>query len=142
MSHLIQVMMLNITENSGEVAHQVDSKKCTGTARKKSAIASMLAGLCLLSIFTPSTVWANPSSSLQKEQNHVNYMSKRQVVDQLLADAWQTFKSPARISNAGFTAKMPSNMDQVTNLVLQAYQLEPYRNDLLISAGNAQIYNG
>jgi uncharacterized SAM-binding protein YcdF (DUF218 family) len=142
MSHIVQVMMLNITENNGGSAYQVDSKKCTGMARKKSAIASMLAGLCLLSIFTPSTVWANPSSSLQKEQNHVNYISKRQVVDQLLADAWQTFKSPARISNAGFTAKMPSNMDQVTNLVLQAYQLEPYRNDLLISAGNAQIYNG
>ncbi len=49
---------------------------------------------------------------------------------------------PARISTAGFTAKMPSNMEQVTELLLQAYQLEPYRTDLLISAANAQIYNG
>ena len=33
-------------------------------------------------------------------------------------------------------------MEQVTELLLQAYQLEPYRTDLLISAANAQIYNG
>lgn len=68
-------------------------------------------------------------------------ISKRQVVDQLLAEAWQVFKSPARISTAGFTAKMPSNMEIVTERLLQAYRLEPYRTDLLISAANAQIYN-
>lgn len=36
---------------------------------------------------------------------------------------------------------MPSNMEIVTNRLLEAYQLEPYRTDLLISAANAQIYN-
>ncbi|MCG6291123.1 YdcF family protein, partial [Vibrio vulnificus] len=51
------------------------------------------------------------------------------------------FKSPARVSHAGFTAKMPSNMEIVTDRLLEAYQLEPYRTDLLISAANAQIYN-
>ncbi len=45
--------------------------------------------------------------------------------------------------HAGFTVKMPSNMEIVTNRLLEAqsYQLEPYRTDLLISAANAQIYN-
>ena len=37
---------------------------------------------------------------------------------------------------------MPSNMELVTERLLAAYQLEPYRTDLLISAANAQIYNG
>ena len=73
---------------------------------------------------------------------YASMISKRQVVDQLLAEALQVFKSPARISTAGFTAKMPSNMEVVTDRLLQAYQLEPYRTDLLISAANAQIYNG
>lgn len=109
---------------------------------KKNAIALTLASLLALPVFIPSDAWAAPVRSLQKEQNYDQYISKRQVVDQLLADAWLVFKSPARISTAGFTAKMPSNMEQVTELLLQAYQLEPYRTDLLISAANAQIYNG
>ena len=33
-------------------------------------------------------------------------------------------------------------MEQVTALLLEAHQLEPYRTDLLVSAANAQIYNG
>ena len=69
-------------------------------------------------------------------------VSKRQAVDLLLAEALQIYKSPARISHAGFTAKMPSNMELVTERLLEAYRLEPYRTDLLISAANAQIYNG
>lgn len=109
---------------------------------KKNAVALTLASLLMLPAFIPSNAWATSVRSLQKEQNYEQYISKRQVVDQLLADAWQVFKSPARISTAGFTAKMPSNMEQVTELLLQAYQLEPYRTDLLISAANAQIYNG
>ena len=51
------------------------------------------------------------------------------------------YKRQARISHAGFTAKMPSNMEIVTDRLLEAYKLEPYRTDLLISAANAQIYN-
>ncbi len=109
---------------------------------KKTAIALTLASLLALPVFVSTHAWAAPVRTLQKEQNYDQYISKRQVVDQLLADAWQIFKSPARISTAGFTAKMPSNMEQVTALLLQAYQLEPYRTDLLISAANAQIYNG
>ena len=108
---------------------------------KRTAIALTLASLLALPALIPS-VDAAPVRSLQKEQNYEQYISKRQVVDQLLADALHIFKSPARVSDAGFTAKMPSNMEQVTDLLLQAHQLEPYRTDLLISAANAQIYNG
>jgi len=32
-------------------------------------------------------------------------------------------------------------MEIVTNRLLEAYELEPYRTDFLISAGNAQVYN-
>ena len=95
-----------------------------------------------LPVFVSTNAWAAPVRSLQKEQNYDQYISKRQVVDQLLADAARIFHSPARVSDAGFTAKMPSNMEQVTTLLLEAHQLEPYRTDLLISAANAQIYNG
>ena len=35
-----------------------------------------------------------PGTLPAKEQNYDQYISKRQVVDQLLADAWQIFKSP------------------------------------------------
>jgi uncharacterized SAM-binding protein YcdF (DUF218 family) len=109
---------------------------------KKSTVALTFVCLLTLPTFVSLASDVTSASSLQKEQNYDQYISKRQVVDQLLADAWQIFKSPARISTAGFTAKMPSNMQQVTDLLLQAYQLEPYRTDLLISAANAQIYNG
>lgn len=79
--------------------------------------------------------------SLQQQIDLNPYTSKRQIVDQLLADALIAFKSPARISHAGFTAKMPSNMEIVTDRLLEAYKIEPYRLDLLFSAANAQVYN-
>lgn len=109
---------------------------------KKTAIALTLTSLLTLPLFVSSDAWAAPVRSLQKEQNYEQFISKRQVVDQLLADAARIFHSPARVSDAGFTAKIPSNMEQVTTLLLEAHQLEPYRTDLLISAANAQIYNG
>lgn len=109
---------------------------------KKTAIALTLASLLALPLFVSPDAWAAPVRSLQKEQNYEQFISKRQVVDQLLADAARIFHSPARVSDAGFTAKMPSNMEQVTTLLLEAHQLEPYRTDLLVSAANAQIYNG
>lgn len=101
---------------------------------KKTAIALTLTSLLTLPLFVSSDAWAAPVRSLQKEQNYEQFISKRQVVDQQLADAARIFHSPARVSDAGFTAKMPSNMEQVTTLLLEAHQLEPYRTDLLISA--------
>ncbi|MDW1888419.1 ElyC/SanA/YdcF family protein [Vibrio sp. Vb1574] len=88
----------------------------------------------------PYSIAAN-DAAVQSSTDYSQIVTKRQVVDQLLNDAVQAFKSPARISHAGFTAKMPSNMEIVTNRLLEAYKLEPYRTDLLISAANAQIYN-
>ncbi|WP_371862588.1 ElyC/SanA/YdcF family protein [Vibrio atypicus] len=85
--------------------------------------------------------YANETTVIQAPVDYSQLVTKRQIVDQLLSDAVIAFKSPSRISHAGFTAKMPSNMEIVTERLLQAYQLEPYRTDLLISAANAQIYN-
>ncbi|MCV5262864.1 transporter, partial [Escherichia coli] len=81
----------------------------------------------------PYSLAAN-DSTIQPSADYSQLVTKRQVVDQLLSDAVEAFKSPARISHAGFTAKMPSNMEIVTDRLLEAYQLEPYRTDLLISA--------
>ncbi|EEX94741.1 hypothetical protein VIOR3934_21246 [Vibrio orientalis CIP 102891 = ATCC 33934] len=106
---------------------------------KKKLLAIALGGvICLAS--APYTFAAN-DSAVQSSDNYAQLITKRQVVDQLLSDAVDAFKSPSRISHAGFTAKMPSNMEIVTDRLLEAYQLEPYRTDLLISAANAQIYN-
>ncbi|MGD8117417.1 ElyC/SanA/YdcF family protein [Vibrio sp. TRT 29B02] len=106
---------------------------------KKQLLALALGSvICLAS--APHTFAAN-DRAIVSDSDYAQLITKRQVVDQLLNDAVQAFKSPARISHAGFTAKMPSNMETVTDRLLEAYQLEPYRTDLLISAANAQIYN-
>ncbi|WP_446291641.1 ElyC/SanA/YdcF family protein [Vibrio vulnificus] len=86
------------------------------------------------------STWA-AQTTMKPSVEYAQLVTQRQVVDQLLHDAVVAFKSPARVSHAGFTAKMPSNMEIVTDRLLEAYQLEPYRTDLLISAANAQIYN-
>ncbi|MGL5292155.1 MAG: ElyC/SanA/YdcF family protein [Vibrionaceae bacterium] len=105
---------------------------------KQTLLALSLSGLLAFSSFTLQA----SESSLQTEHNLNDLVSKRQAVDMLLNEALQIYKSPAKISHAGFTAKMPSNMELVTERLLAAYKLEPYRTDLLISAANAQIYNG
>lgn len=61
---------------------------------KKTAIALTLTSLLALPLFVSSDAWAAPVRSLQKEQNYDQYISKRQVVDQLLADATRIFHSP------------------------------------------------
>lgn len=109
------------------------------------ALSALLAFAPNLSFARSESDVAVPSHSVQVQADTADYgrlISRRQIVDQLLADALQSLKAPARISTAGFTAKMPSNMELVTDRLLEAYQLEPYRTDLLISAANAQIYNG
>lgn len=82
---------------------------------KKTAIALTLTSLLTLPLVVSSDAWAAPVRSLQKEQNYEQFISKRQVVDQLLADAARIFHSPARVSDAGFTAKMPSNMEAASH---------------------------
>ncbi|HCH6234134.1 ElyC/SanA/YdcF family protein [Vibrio parahaemolyticus] len=106
---------------------------------KKNLLAITLGSVIALTA-APYSLAAN-DSTIQSSADYSQLVTKRQVVDQLLNDAVEAFKSPARISHAGFTAKMPSNMEIVTDRLLEAYQLEPYRTDLLISAANAQIYN-
>ncbi|MCX2791350.1 ElyC/SanA/YdcF family protein [Vibrio sp. Sgm 5] len=106
---------------------------------KKNLLAIALGSVIALTA-APYSIAAN-DAAVQSSADYSQIVTKRQVVDQLLNDAVQAFKSPARISHAGFTAKMPSNMEIVTDRLLEAYKLEPYRTDLLISAANAQIYN-
>lgn len=106
---------------------------------KKNLIAVALGGFLALSSVSAS--FAATDTAVQANVEYSQFVTKRQVVDKLLEDALKAFKSPSRISHAGFTAKMPSNMEIVTSRLLEAYQLEPYRTDLLISAANAQIYN-
>lgn len=95
----------------------------------------------ILSITIPTISFASNSPSVKTNVEYSQFISKRQVVVKLLNDAVHAFNDPVRTSHAGFTAKMPSNLEIVTNKLLEAYQLEPYRTDLLISAANAQIYN-
>ncbi len=105
----------------------------------KHLLAVLLSGLVTASISVHAV--SQDQIAIDSTSNYAQYTTKRQVVDQLLEDAVAAFKSPARVSDAGFTAKMPTNMEIVTNKLLAAYELEPYRTDLLISAANAQIYN-
>ncbi len=104
-----------------------------------------MASKIVLALIASGMLAAFPGyAAAQSAQSSVDLntvVSRRQVVDMLLNEALHIYKSPARVSTAGFTAKMPSNMELVTDRLLQAYKLEPYRTDLLISAANAQIYN-
>ncbi|HHJ1242829.1 TPA: ElyC/SanA/YdcF family protein, partial [Proteus mirabilis] len=77
----------------------------------------------------------------QPDNSYQQYISQRQTVDMLIQDALEAFKSPARVSDAGFTGKLPSNMEVVAQKLQQAYKLEPYRLDLLFSAASAYVYN-
>lgn len=79
---------------------------------------------------------------LEPQINYQQLLTQRQVIDDLIAQAVKIQNSPARVSNAGFTAKLPSNMERIADLLLQAYELEPYRVDFLLGAANANIYNG
>ena len=106
---------------------------------KKTVISMALASALILSV--SQNAFASHEAVVQAKITPAELVTKRQVVDQLLENALKVFKSPARISHAGFTAKMPSNMEIVTERLLEAYALEPYRTDLLISAANAQVYN-
>ena len=79
---------------------------------------------------------------LEPQLNYQKLLTQRQVVDELLEQAVKIQNSPDRVSNAGFTAKLPSNMERIADLLLEAYKLEPYRVDFLFGAANANIYNG
>lgn len=89
---------------------------------------------------------SNSKTSQNSAQNQTstlpNWVTKRQLVDLLLNEALTAFKSPARISHAGFTGKLQNNLDIVADRVQKAYQLEPYRADLLFSLAGAYTANG
>lgn len=106
---------------------------------KLNKITVMLAASCLAFNTLADT---GKIETLQPQINYEQLVTQRQVVDDLLDQAVVFQKSPARVSDAGFTAKLPSNMESIATLLLQAYELEPYRVDFLFGVANANIYNG
>lgn len=92
----------------------------------------------LFTISLPATLVTAAEPVVTKQYEGV---SKRQVVDLWIAEADKAFRSPARVSHSGFTAKLASNMEIVAQNLLKAHALEPYRVDLLFGAANAHIYN-
>ena len=94
-----------------------------------------------LALMLSAPLMAQPLEALQPSGEYQQYITQRQTVDSLIGDALQAFKAPARVSHAGFTGKLPSNMEIVAERLQQAYALEPYRADLLFSIASAHIYN-
>lgn len=86
-----------------------------------------------------ASAWAKPPVVTPPQQDYTKLVTQRQAVDLLLEEAATTFKAPARTSNPGSTAKLPSNMEVVTEKLLKAAELEPYRADLLFSAASACV---
>lgn len=105
---------------------------------KKTRITPLMLA-CLLAFSTQGS--AQPIETLQPKINYQTIVTERQTVDLLLEDALKAFKSPARVSHAGFTGKLASNMEIVAERLQQASLLEPYRADLLFSSASAYIYN-
>ena len=103
----------------------------------KVSLLAVLSSLALNSFASTAEV-----KVLEPQLNYQQLLTQRQVVDELLEQAVKIQNSPARVSNAGFTAKLPSNMERIADLLLEAYKLEPYRVDFLFGAANANIYNG
>jgi uncharacterized SAM-binding protein YcdF (DUF218 family) len=94
-----------------------------------------------LAFLISANVSARAIDTVQPQADYHQYISERQTVDFLIQDALTAFKSPARVSDAGFTGKLPTNMETVADRLQQASKLEPYRADLLFSTASAYIYN-
>ena len=88
-----------------------------------------------------TTLSAEPLFADKAQADYKDHITQRQTVDLLINDALKAFKSPARISHAGFTGKLSSNMEIVAERLKKAYELEPYRADLLFSIASAYVYN-
>lgn len=102
---------------------------------------SLVSAVLIASMVFAVPVIAAPVEALHSQDNYQKYVTGRQAVDLLIAEALQAFKAPARVSHAGFTGKLPSNMEIVAERLQQAAELEPYRVDLLFSTASAYIYN-
>lgn len=109
--------------------------------RKSFGIKSVAVALALTFSVPSMALVAEPIKVIQPQAEYQKFVTERQTVDLLIAEALQAFKSPARVSHAGFTGKLASNMEIVAERLQQAYALEPYRADLLFSIASAYIYN-
>lgn len=109
--------------------------------KEKRALKSPILALLLVAWFAVSAAAAPVVRVLPPSQDYRDLVTQRQTVDMLIAEALAAFRSPARASTAGFTGKLPSNMEIVADRLLLAAELEPYRADLLFSAASAYIAN-
>lgn len=94
----------------------------------------------LLAVCLSASAFGEPV--LSPSRNYKDVVTQRQTVDMLLNEAMTVFRSPARASTAGYTGKLPGNMEIVADRLLLAAELEPYRVDLLFGAASAYIANG
>lgn len=94
--------------------------------------------LTIMVVFWAMRFFKNPA---QKALAESELITQRQAVDLLISDALQAFKSPLRSSDAGFTGKLPNNLEIVHERLQKAFELEPYRVDLLFSSASAAVFN-
>ena len=79
---------------------------------------------------------------LEPQLNYQQLLTQRQVVDELLNKAVKIKNSPACVSNAGFTAKLPSNMERIAGSFYWKRISLSLIVWILFGAANANIYNG
>ena len=94
----------------------------------------------LLAMALAGSVFGRPILTVQPQADYSQYVTKRQTVDLLLAQAVEALKAPAPAPTPGFERKPPSSMEVAAERLQQAAALEPYRADLLFSAANACVF--
>lgn len=80
-----------------------------------------------------------PAATVSSSSAQAADESVHDQVESLLEEAKTAFDSPERTSTAGNTDKTVDNMQVVSDRLVQAHDLAPYRNDLLLTAASAQI---
>ena len=98
------------------------------------AVALALAGSACAKEHDETPAAATPSTSVDAGTG-----SAYERVEKLLDEADEAFDSPVRTSSAGSTDKTADNMQVVSDRLMQAHEIAPYRNDLVFSAASAQI---
>jgi uncharacterized SAM-binding protein YcdF (DUF218 family) len=93
----------------------------------------------VLAMALAGSLFGRPILTAQPQADYSQYVTRRQTVDLLLAQALEALKAPARAPTPGLADKPPSNMAIVAERLQQAAALEPYRADLLFSAANACV---
>lgn len=108
----------------------------------KNQYVRILAALMLSCLISGQAIAQKTYDLVKTEQTESSKVSSRQAIDSLLEEANIYYRSPARISTPGAASKLPDNMKMVIKNLQQAYQLVPWRADLLFSLASAYIHMG